>query len=77
MLDQTSKPFSTKFGPQGKQRKSTYQVKQILLLLRMLVTLILHENYVKGLRVAKIVKQIKFKGHWGELEAKYCFQRQS
>ena len=26
--------------------------------------------------VTKIVKQIKFEGEWGELEAKYCFQRQ-
>ena len=41
------------------------------------VTLILHGNYVKGLRVTKIVKQIKFEEDWGELEAKYCFQRQS
>ena len=41
------------------------------------VTLILDDNYVKGLRVTKIVKQIKFEGAWGKLEAKYCFQRQS
>ena len=32
---------------------------------------------MKGLKVTKIVKEIKFKGVWGELEAKYCFQRQS
>ena len=32
---------------------------------------------VKDLKVAKIVKQIIFKGMWGELEAKNCFQRQS
>ena len=31
----------------------------------------------KGFRVTKTVKQIKFEGTWGELEAKYCFQRQS
>ena len=31
---------------------------------------------VKGLRVTKIVKQIKFEGTWGKLEAQYCFQRQ-
>ena len=41
------------------------------------VTLILDWNYVKGLRPTKIVKQIKFEGAWGELEAKYYFQRQS
>ena len=29
------------------------------------------------LRVTKIVKQIKFKGTWGKLEAKDCFQIQS
>ena len=32
---------------------------------------------MKGLRVTKIVKEIKFEGVWGELEAKKCFQRQS
>ena len=32
---------------------------------------------MKGLRVTKIVKEMKFKGVWGELEAKKCFQRQS
>ena len=37
----------------------------------------LDQNYVKGPRVIKNVKQIKFEGVWGKLEAKYCFQRQS
>ena len=32
---------------------------------------------MEGLRGTKIVKQIKFEGVWGELEGKYCFQRQS
>ena len=32
---------------------------------------------MKGLRVTKIVKEIRFVGVWGELEAKKCFQRQS
>ena len=33
-------------------------------------------NSVKGLRVMKIVKEIKFEGFWGELESKKGFQRQ-
>ena len=32
---------------------------------------------MKGLRVTKIVKEIKFGEIWGELEAKKCLQRQS
>ena len=35
------------------------------------------KNCVKGYRVTKIVKGIKFEGTWGELEAEQCFQRQS
>ena len=31
---------------------------------------------MKGLRVIKIVKEIKLEEVWGELEAKKCFQRQ-
>ena len=31
---------------------------------------------MKGLRVTKIVKEIKFQGVWGELGSKKCFQRQ-
>ena len=52
-------------------------MKQILSLLCKFATLILVENYVKGLRDTKIVKQIRFEGDWCELEAKYWFQRQS
>ena len=36
-----------------------------------------YENCVKGLRVTKIVKEIKFEEAWDGLEGKYCFQRQS
>ena len=32
---------------------------------------------MQGLRVAKIVKEIKFEEVWGELESKTSFQRQS
>ena len=70
------KGFNTKFGPQWKDWKNTYQVKQVLSLLSKFVTLYLDGNYAKGLRVIKIVKQIKFEGKWDGLEAKYCFQRQ-
>ena len=49
----------------------------MLALLYNLVALILGWNFVKGLRVAKIVKQIKFEEVWGELVAGICFQRQS
>ena len=32
---------------------------------------------MKGLRVTKIVKEIKFEGVWGNLESKKGFRRQS
>ena len=32
---------------------------------------------LKSLKVTKTVKQIKLEEDWDELEAKYCFQRQS
>ena len=32
---------------------------------------------MKGLRVTKIVKEVKFNGVWGELESKKGFERQS
>ena len=41
------------------------------------IVLILGENCVKGLRVIKVVKEMKFEGFWGKLEAKNFFQRQS
>ena len=49
MLEETSKYFNTKFKPQGKDGESCYQVEQTLSLLCKFVTLILHEDYVKGL----------------------------
>ena len=77
IVDQISKAFNTKFGPQWKGCKNTYQVKQVLSLLSKFVTLFLDENYVKDLRVIKIVKQIKFEGKWGELEANFYFGRKT
>ena len=32
---------------------------------------------MKGLRVTKIVKEVKFEGVWDEWKAEKCFQRQS
>ena len=75
ILDQTWKAFNTKFGPQWKNRESSYQVRQVLVLFCKLAALILGENCGKSLRFTKIAKQIKFEGVWGELEARNCFQR--
>ena len=77
VLRKTSKSFNTKFGPQWTDLKSSYQLNQFLWRLCKFVTLNLNENYVKSLRVTKIMKEIKFEGDWGELEAKYFFQMQS
>ena len=55
---------------------SSYQVRQILGLDCHVITLILGQNSVKGLRVTKKAKDIKFEGLWGELESKIGFQRQ-
>ena len=71
------KVLNSKFGPQWKYRKSSYKVRQMLALICNLVVLILSSNCAKGLRVTKIVKQIKFEAVWGKLEASNCFQRQS
>ena len=76
-LKQTWKSFNTKVEPQQKDRNSSYQVRQILALFYNLVAVILGWNCVKGLRVTKTVKQIKFEGIWGDLAAKLYFQRQS
>ena len=57
--------------------KSSYEVRQILAIFTNLIALILGQHSVKGLRVAKIVKKIKFERVWGDLESKIGFQRQS
>ena len=57
--------------------KTTYHVRQISTLFCKLVSLILGLNCVKELRVTKVVKQIKFKRTWGELEARNYFRRQA
>ena len=62
---QTWKTSNIKFRPQFKDRKSSYQVKKILELFCKLGALMLGKNCVQGSRVAKIAKQINFKGVWG------------
>ena len=77
VLKQTWKPFNTNSRPQWKDRKSIYQVRQILALFCNVIALNLSWNFAKSFTVTKIVKEIKFEGIWGKLEAKKCFQRQS
>ena len=59
-----------------KRSESSYQVRQILGIFRDLIALILGYNSVKGFRVSKNVKEIKFEGVWCDLESKESFQRQ-
>ena len=75
-MDQSWKAFNTKFGPQSKDRKSNYWVRQFLALFCILVALILGWNFAKSLRVTKIVKQIKFEGVCDRSEAKNCLKKQ-
>ena len=53
-----------------KDRESSYDVRIILVLFCHSIALILGWNSVKGLRVTKNVKEIKFEGVWGDLESK-------
>ena len=71
-MDQTWKAFNTKFKSQTKDQKSLCRVRQILGLFCISLALILGWNCVKGLRLTKNVKQIKFEGVWGRLESKNC-----
>ena len=73
--DQTWKFFKTEFGPQQKDRKISYQVRQNLALFFILVALILGWNCVKCLLVTKIVQKINFTEVWRRMEERHCFQR--
>ena len=77
VLKQTWNFFNTKVQPQWKDQKSSYQVRQILAIFSNLTAIFLVWNSVKGLRVTKNVKEIKFEGVWEKLESKAGFQRQS
>ena len=67
--------FNTKFWPQWKDRKYSYQNRQLLALFCNLIALILSWNSVKGLIVTKIFKEYKFEGVWGKLESRKGFRR--
>ena len=53
-----------------KDRKTSFQVQQVSAPFCKVVALILGQNCLKGLRVTKIMKQVKFEGVWGQSEAK-------
>ena len=74
-LRPNSKVLQYQIWPQWKDRKNNYHIQQILTVFLKLITLILGENCAKELGVTKIIKQIKFEGTWGELEARNYFQR--
>ena len=77
ILKQTWNCFNTKFQPQGKDWKSSYQIKEVLALFCLSIALMVGYNCVKELRVTKIVKEIKFERIWGWTRIKKCFQKQS
>ena len=62
ILDQTWKAFNTKFGPQWKNRESSYQVRQVLVLFCKLAALILGENCGKALDLQKLSNKLNLKG---------------
>ena len=70
MLKQTWHSFTTKFQTQWKDRESSYDVRLIFGLFCSSIAFILGLNSVKGVRVTKNVKEIKFEGVWGELESR-------
>ena len=76
LLQQNWNSFNTKFQPQSKLRKSSYEVTQLLAVFCYLIALILGENSVKGFPVTKIFKEIMFGEVWDELESKGTLQRQ-
>ena len=75
ILKQTWNFFNTKFPPQSKDWKSSYQAKQVLALFWNLIDLLFVYNSVKGVRVTKILKEILFERTWGNVESKKCFCR--
>ena len=61
-LKQSWNSINTKFRPQQKDRKSSYQVKQILAFFCNIIALTSGYNTVKGLRVTKLSKKLSLKG---------------
>ena len=64
--------FNTKFESQ-KRYKNSHEGRQLLGPFSKLVALILGCNCVKSVIITNIVKQIKFKRVWGELEIEKPF----
>ena len=74
VLKQTWNYFNTKFWLKWKDRERNYQARLNLGLFSHLVVLFLHQICLKGLRVTKTFKEIKFEGVWNELESKKFFR---
>ena len=69
--------FNAKFWPRWKDRKNSYQVRQILALSCKVIALILVYNNMKDLRVSNIFKEIKLEEVSSKLKSEKSFQRQS
>ena len=78
VLKQTQNSFNTKFQHHWKDKKSSYQEKQVLGLFCHLIALV--HIYVttvwKVLELQKKRKKVKFEGVWGELKSRKSFLRQ-
>ena len=57
------------FAPQRKDGTNSYKVRKLLAIFFQLNCSNFRINRVKGLRVAKIVKEITFEGVWSMLES--------
>ena len=76
VLKKTWNYFNSKFWPQSKYRKGSYQIKQIFALFFNLVALTLGLKSVKSFRITKIVKEITFQRVFNKLASLRGFQRQ-
>ena len=74
VLKQSLSSFDMKFQPQFKARKRSYRLSESLTLFWYLIALILGQTSVKGLRVTKIVQEMKFEGIWAQDRFKESFQ---
>ena len=75
-LKQTGNFFDTKIQPPSKDRKSSYQVWQILGHFCHLIAPVFDYNSVKEPSLTKNVRNIKFEGVSGKLKSKKGFRRQ-
>ena len=72
VLKQTRDSFNIKFRPQWKDRKSSYQQRQILALFYKLIALILGKTAWKALELPKLSKKLSLKGS-GRVRSKIIF----